>query len=72
MLNTAEHENCPANKSQIIKNCIFLLLNIAEHEHIPAIKYETEKLYPWGLDFQAKQTSITSRGKYTLSGKVNL
>ena len=40
MLNTAEHEILPANKSQITNNCIFFFLNIAEHENFSANKYE--------------------------------
>ena len=41
VLNSAEHEICPANKSQITNNCnFFLLLNIAEHENFSANKYE--------------------------------
>ena len=32
MLNSAEHEICFANKSQIINNCKFFLVNIAEHK----------------------------------------
>ena len=40
MLNSAEHEICPADKSQITYNCNFFLLNIAEHENFSANKYE--------------------------------
>ena len=43
MLNSAEHETCPVNKSQITNNCklhFFFLLNIAEHENFSAYKYE--------------------------------
>ena len=40
MLNSAEHEIRPANKSQITNNCNSLLLNIAEHENFSADKYE--------------------------------
>ena len=32
MLNSAEHEICPANKSKITNNCNSSLLNIAEHK----------------------------------------
>ena len=39
MLNSAEHEICPANKSQITINSKFLL-NIAEHRIFFANKYE--------------------------------
>ena len=38
MLNSAEHEICPANKSQIIINANSFLLNIAEHENFSANK----------------------------------
>ena len=48
MLNSAEHEICPANKSEIANNCKFLL-NIAEHENFSANKYENAKCWPWGL-----------------------
>ena len=41
MLNSAEHEICPANKSQITNNSkFFILLNIAELENFSANKYE--------------------------------
>ena len=40
MLNSAEHEICPANKNQITNNCKLFLLNTAEHEHFSANKYE--------------------------------
>ena len=40
MLNSAEHEICPSNTSQITNISIFFLLNIAEHEHFSASKYE--------------------------------
>ena len=41
MLNSDEHEICPANKSQITNNCkIPFLLNIAEHKIFSANKYE--------------------------------
>ena len=40
MLNAAEHEFCPANKSQITNNAISFLKNIAEHENFSANKYE--------------------------------
>ena len=33
MLNSAEHEICPANKSQILTTANSFLLNIAEHEY---------------------------------------
>ena len=40
MLNSAEHEVCPANKSQSIINCNFCLRNITEHKNISANIYE--------------------------------
>ena len=43
MLNSAEHEVCPANKSQITNNCIFFL---AKHENFSANKYENAN-YCW-------------------------
>ena len=46
MLNSAEHEICHANKSQITKNANSFLLNIAEHENLPADKYENAN-YCW-------------------------
>ena len=45
MLNSAEHEIFPANKSQIANNCKFFL-NIAEHENFSANKYENAN-YCW-------------------------
>ena len=39
MLNSAEHEMCPANKSQILIATNSFLLNIAEHENCSANKY---------------------------------
>ena len=45
MLNSAEHEFCPANKSQITNNCNFVK-NIAEHENFSANKYENAN-YCW-------------------------
>ena len=50
MLNSAEHEICPANKFQITNNCKFLFwLNIAEHENFSANKYENANYcsYSW-------------------------
>ena len=46
MLNSAENEFCPANKSQITNNSIFFLENIAEHENFSANKYENAN-YCW-------------------------
>ena len=41
MLNSAEHEICPANKSQITNNSKFFLdIPVAEHENFSANKYE--------------------------------
>ena len=42
MLNSAEHEICPANKPQTTNNSKlpYFLLNIAEHEIFSANKYE--------------------------------
>ena len=41
MLNSAEHEFFPANKSQITNNIAnSFFLNIAEHENFSANKYE--------------------------------
>ena len=40
MLNSAEHEICHANKSQITNNCKCFFANIAEHEIFSANKYE--------------------------------
>ena len=39
MLNSAEHEICPVNKSQISNKCKFFILNIAEHENFSIDKY---------------------------------
>ena len=36
MLNSAVHEICPANKSQITNSCNSFLLNIAEHDNFSA------------------------------------
>ena len=46
MLNSAEHEICQANKSQITNNCKFFLAKIAEHEKFSANKYENAN-YCW-------------------------
>ena len=46
MLNSAEHEICPANKSQITNSCKNVLLNIPEHENFSANKYENAN-YGW-------------------------
>ena len=48
MLNSAEHEICPANKSQITDNCKFFLAKhtVAEHENFSADKYENAN-YCW-------------------------
>ena len=46
MLNSAEHEIWPANKSQITNNHNFLLQNIAEYEIFSANKYENAN-YCW-------------------------
>ena len=43
VLNSAEHEICPANKSKITNNCNYFLLNIAEHESFSANRYENAK-----------------------------
>ena len=40
VLNSAEHEICPANKSKKTNNCNYFLLNIAEHESFSANRYE--------------------------------
>ena len=44
MLNSAEHEICPANKLLTIANSF--LLNIVEHENFSANKYENAN-YCW-------------------------
>ena len=51
MLNSAEHEICPADKYKykIITISNSLLLNIAEHENFSANKYEKAN---YCLDFQ--------------------
>ena len=46
MFNSAEHEICPANKSQITNNCNSFLLNITEHENFSANKHENAN-YCW-------------------------
>ena len=46
MLNSAKHEICPANKSQITNNCKFFLAKIVQHETFPANKYENAN-YRW-------------------------
>ena len=43
MLNSAQHEICPANKSKITNNFISFLAVIAEHEKFSASKYENDK-----------------------------
>ena len=43
MLNSAEHEICPANKYQI---AISFLLNIAEHENFSTNKYDINMEMP--------------------------
>ena len=43
MLNSAEHEICPANISQITNNCKFFLARYAEHETFSANKYKNAK-----------------------------
>ena len=45
VLNSAEHESCPADKSQTIANSF--LLNIAEHEIFSANEYENVNYYCW-------------------------
>ena len=40
MLNSAEHEICLANKSQIANSCKFVLAQLAEYENFSADKYE--------------------------------
>ena len=40
MLNSAEHEICLANKSQILTIANYFLLNTAKHENFSATKYE--------------------------------
>ena len=39
MLNSAEHEICPTNKSQITNNCKFFLAKHSKQENLPADKY---------------------------------
>ena len=46
ILNSAEHEIYPVNKSKITNNCKFFLANIAEHEIFSAKKYENAN-YCW-------------------------
>ena len=46
MLDSAEHEICPANKTQITINCKFFLAKQAEHEYFSANKYENAN-YCW-------------------------
>ena len=46
MLNSAKHEICAANKSQITNNCKFFLAKHAEHENFSANKYENAN-YCW-------------------------
>ena len=41
LLNSAEHENCSANKLQITELAISFLVNIAEREIFTANKYES-------------------------------
>ena len=45
MLNSAEHEICPANESKITNNANSFLLNIAEHVDFSADKYENANFY---------------------------
>ena len=40
MLNSAEHEICPANKTQLTNNCKIFLAKRTEHENFSANKYE--------------------------------
>ena len=53
MLNSAEHEICPANKSQFIYNCKFHLANIDEHEIFSANNYENAN-YPEKISCSAE------------------
>ena len=46
MLNSAEHEICLANKSQITNGANSFLLNIAEYENFSVNKYENAN-YCW-------------------------
>ena len=48
MLNSAEQEIYPANKSQITNNCKFFLRNTAEHENFSANKYENANFITLG------------------------
>ena len=55
MLNSAEHEIYPANKSQITKKIAnSFLLNITEHENFSANKYENAN-YCWHFHIYQKR-----------------
>ena len=43
VLNSAEHEIYPANKSQITSNCNSFLLNLAKIKNFSAYTYENAK-----------------------------
>ena len=49
MLNSAEREICPANKSQITNNCKFCLLNIAEYDFFFSANKYINANYCWHL-----------------------
>ena len=68
MLNSAEHEIYPANKSQITYNCNFFLAKDTEHEHFSANKYEIANYYwhlRWGFTAQSTQWGHVERGQFT-------
>ena len=46
MLNSAEHEICLANKSQITNNCKLFFATTTEHENFSSNKYENAN-YCW-------------------------
>ena len=60
MLNSAEHEICLANKSQITNNCKFFLANIAEHENFSAKKYENANYCCWHFSLLLEKISCSA------------
>ena len=48
MLNSAEHDNFPANNLKLLTIANSFLLNIAEHENFSANKYENAN-YCWNF-----------------------
>ena len=59
MLNSAEHEICPANNLKLLIIANSFLLNIAEHENFSANKYENAN-YCWHFIFISRENFMLS------------